>query len=313
MIPSVCAPPWMPRLSFVCLLGTLTVGQAAAESPQVVALPSSAKVVVADVGFATPECVLHLVEDDVYLVSNINGSPFAADGNGFISRLGTDGSVVALKWIDGSTDGVTLNAPKGMGVAGGTLYVTDVDHVRMFDAKTGAAKGEVKIEGSTFLNDVAVSGDGTVYVSDSGFGDGFKPSGSDAIYKLSSDGAPEKIIAGEALGHPNGLLVKDSGDLVVVTFGSGEVYTVSGGSDAKRGAGVKTEKGSLDGIVAMGAGEILVSSWGASAVYRGSEAGPFTTVISDVDAPADIGWDAKRSRVLIPLFKTNTVVFQEVK
>jgi sugar lactone lactonase YvrE len=257
--------------------------------------------------------VLHLVEDDVYLVSNINGSPFAADGNGFISRLGPDGSVVELKWIDGSTDGVTLNAPKGMGVSAGTLYVTDVDHVRMFDAKTGAAKGEVKLDGSTFLNDVAVASDGTVFVSDSGFSDGFKPSGSDAIYKLNAEGGATKIIAGEALGHPNGLLAKESGDLVVVTFGSGEVYTVSGGSSAERGAGVKTEQGSLDGIIALGSGEVLVSSWGASAVYRGKEAGPFTTVVSEVDAPADIGWDAKRSRVLIPLFKTNTVVIQEIK
>jgi hypothetical protein len=314
MIPSTDAPIWKSKLLFLGLLGTLGVGQtAAAESPQAAASPSSDKVVVADVGFATPECVLHMVEDDVYLVSNINGSPFAADGNGFISRLGPDGSVVALKWIDGATDGVTLNAPKGMGVSGGTIYVADVDHVRMFDAKTGAAKGEIKLEGSTFLNDVAVASDGAVFVSDSGFGDGFKPSGTDAIYKINGEGAAEKIIAGEALGHPNGLLAKESGDLVVVTFGSGEIYTVSGGSTAERGAGVKTEQGSLDGVIALGSGEILVSSWGASAVYRGKEAGPFTTVVSDVDAPADIGWDAKRSRVLIPLFKTNTVVIQKIK
>jgi hypothetical protein len=314
MILTTCAPAWMSRLSFLGLLGTLSVGQiSAAESPEEAGSSSSAKVVVADVGFATPECVLHLVEDDVYLVSNINGSPFAADGNGFISRLGTDGSVIDLKWIDGSTDGVTLNAPKGMGVSGGTLYVSDVDHVRMFDAKTGAALGEVKIQGSTFLNDVAVSSDGTVYVSDSGFGAGFKPSGSDAIYKISGDGAAEKIIAGEALGHPNGLLAKDSGELVVVSFGSGEVYTVSGGSSAERGAGVRTEQGSLDGIIALGSGEVLISSWGASAVYRGYEAGPFTVVVSGLDAPADIGWDAKRSRVLIPLFKTNVVIIQEIK
>jgi hypothetical protein len=313
MILSTGTPAWNSQFFFLGLLGLLSVGQTAAAESAPSASASSAKVVVADVGFATPECVLHLVEDDVYLVSNINGSPFAADGNGFISRLGPDGSVVELKWIDGSTDGVTLNAPKGMGVSAGTLYVTDVDHVRMFDAKTGAAKGEVKLDGSTFLNDVAVASDGTVFVSDSGFSDGFKPSGSDAIYKFNAEGGTTKIIAGEALGHPNGLLAKESGDLVVVSFGSGEVYMVSGGSSAERSAGVKTEQGSLDGIVALGSGDVLVSSWGASAVYRGKEGGPFTAVVSEVDAPADIGWDAKRSRVLIPLFKTNSVVIQEIK
>ena len=48
----------------------------------------------------------------------------------------------------------------------GTLYVADLDTVRMFDAKTGAAKGEVKIPGATFLNDIATDGK-VVYVSDS--------------------------------------------------------------------------------------------------------------------------------------------------
>jgi sugar lactone lactonase YvrE len=251
-------------------------------------------------------------EADVYLVSNINGSPFAADGNGFVSRLAPDGTVVDLKWIDGAKEGVTLNAPKGMGVSDGTLYITDVDHVRMFDAETGAPKGEIKIENSTFLNDVAVSSGGAVYVSDSGFSDGFAPSGSDAIYRI-AEGAAESVIAGEALGHPNGLLVKDSGELVVVTFGSGEIYTVSGEDKMERSEGVKPEQGSLDGIIALDSGEVLVSSWASSGIYKGAEAGPFTTVIADVDAPADIGWDGARSRVLIPLFKQNSVVIHELK
>ena len=68
---------------------------------------------VADIGLATPESVEYYAKEDVYLVTNINGSPFAADGNGFISKLKPDGSVVDLKWIDGTKPGVTLNAPKG--------------------------------------------------------------------------------------------------------------------------------------------------------------------------------------------------------
>jgi len=282
-------------------------------TPEPAAEEASGHVVVADVGFATPECVLSMSEADVYLVSNINGSPFAADGNGFVSRLAPDGSVMDLKWIDGAKEGVTLNAPKGMGVSNGTLYITDVDHVRMFDAKTGAPTGQVKIENSTFLNDVAVSSAGTVFVSDSGFAEGFAPSGSDAIYKITAEGSAETVIAGETLGHPNGLLAKDSGELVVVTFGSGEIYTVSGEEKLERSEGAKPEQGSLDGIIGLDSGEVLISSWASSGVYKGAEGGPFTTVIADVDAPADIGWDAKRSRVLIPLFKQNSVVIHELK
>jgi hypothetical protein len=313
-------------LPLLGLLGTLCISCAAKvpqeapapeAAPEVTPAPetevASGHVVVSEVGFATPECVLNMPAADVYLVSNINGSPFAADGNGFVSRLAPDGTVMDLKWIDGAKEGVTLNAPKGMGVSNGTLYITDVDHIRMFDAETGAPKGELKIENSTFLNDVAVSSGGTVYVSDSGFSDGFVPSGSDAIYKITAEGVAESVIAGEALGHPNGLLAKDSGELVVVTFGSGEVYTVSGEGKQERSEGFKPEQGSLDGIIALPSGEVLVSSWASSGVYKGTENGPFTTVIADVDAPADIGWDGKRNRVLIPLFKQNSVVIHELK
>ena len=47
------------------------------------------------------------------------------DGNGFISRLRPDGTVLTLKWIDGNKEGVTLNAPKGMALHGDRLYVTE--------------------------------------------------------------------------------------------------------------------------------------------------------------------------------------------
>jgi hypothetical protein len=57
---------------------------------------------------------------DVYLVSNINGTPFAKDDNGFITRV-TPGDEPALgesPWIDGKRDDVTLDAPKGMALVG---------------------------------------------------------------------------------------------------------------------------------------------------------------------------------------------------
>src|SRR5207245_200099 len=103
-------------------------------------------------GFQTPESILYEPRSDVYLVSNINGDPTASDGNGFISRVAPDGRILELKWIDGTRPGVRLNAPKGMAVAGDTLYVSDITAIRMFDLRTGAPKGAVVILGSTFLN-----------------------------------------------------------------------------------------------------------------------------------------------------------------
>ena len=97
-----------------------------------------APIVVSNVGFSTPESVAHDPQADVYLVSNINGLPLDVDDNGFISLLSPEGRVLALKWIDGASDSVTLNAPKGIAVSDVYIYVADITVIRRFDRQTGA-------------------------------------------------------------------------------------------------------------------------------------------------------------------------------
>src|SRR5213594_1084877 len=126
-------------------------------------------------GFSTPESVLHDSTQDIYFVSNINGSPTAKDNNGFISRVRPDGAIENLKFIEGGRAGGTLNAPKGLAVAGDTLWVADIDVVRAFNARTGAPIDSVKFDsasagggGAVFLNDVTVASTGAIYVTDTG-------------------------------------------------------------------------------------------------------------------------------------------------
>lgn len=252
-------------------------------------------------GFSTPESVLVLTEPDVYLVSSINGPPAARDDNGFISKLGPDGKVVELKWIDGASDKVTLNAPKGMAVRGGVLYVADIDVVRKFDLATGAPKGEVKIKGM-FLNDVAVAGD-VVYVTDTGVDAAFKPTGKDAVYAIDASDKPKALIAAKDLGGPNGVTVID-GKVWVVLFGGKALFRVEGGKqvDAQELPG-----GQLDGLQALGDGRVAVSSWETKTVYAGKLGGPFTPLLEGIEAPADLGVDLARKVVAVPLFQGNVV------
>lgn len=261
-------------------------------------------IVIEGVGFATPESVYHDTVADVYLVSNINGSPLEEDGNGFISRLSPDGEVIELNWIDGAAERVTLNAPKGMTISGDTLFVADLTVVRLFNRETGEPIGEISVEGSSFLNDLATGPDGAVYLTDSGLQggeQGFVPSGTDAVYRI-ENGQAVAIAEGDALGRPNGVLV--SGEAVwVVTFGSGALYEIV---DMAPASEMTLPQGGLDGIV-MADGDFLISSWDAQAVYRGPAGGPFEVVVSNVPTPADIGYDAQRGRVLIPLFEGNAV------
>lgn len=265
--------------------------------------------VVSGVGFRTPESVLHDSVADVYLVSNINGSPLAVDGNGFISQLNPDGSVRALKWIDGEAGGTTLNAPKGMAIRGDTLLVADITTVRLFHRTTGAPLGNWIVPGASFLNDVAVDAAGAVYVSDSGLraGDrGLEPSGTDAVYRFDAEGAPARLTAGETLGRPNGLAAAPD-RLILVSFGTGVMFHIDPASGQTSGL-PKPPAGQLDGVIRLSDGSILISSWEGQAVYRMGPGPQFVPVVDSVEAPADIGFDHARGRILIPQFTTDQVV-----
>ncbi len=260
--------------------------------------PPKAEPIVVEGGFQTPESVFFDIANDVYYVSNINGSPFDKDGNGFISKVKPDGTIVELKWLDG------LDAPKGMAAIGNTLYVADIDVVRTYDISAARQNGQIPIEGATFLNDVAVMS-GVVYVSDSGLkpGEGgFAPSGTDAVWAIDKGGNATVRVKDAGLNRPNGLIGTDA--LLMVTFGAAELRKVL---DGKADVIATLPKGALDGIVVY-LDDVYVSSWECQCVYKGTVKGEFAPVIENVKAPAGIGWDSRRKRILIPQFEDNKVI-----
>ncbi len=297
------------NVRLVAACGLLAAGLAVLTSVPGQTAPAEAPIRVG--GFSTPESVLYDARADVYLVSNINGSPTAADDNGFISRVAPDGRVLDLKWIDGARPDVRLNAPKGMAAAGDLLYVSDITAVRMFDRRTGEPRGSVVILGSTFVNDLAAGRDGVVYITDTGVRPDFSPSGTDAIYRLAG-GQVSVVAKSTDLNHPNGIAVLPDGTLVVVTFTpEGELYTV--GPDGTRRNVRRLPAGNLDGVEVLPDGALLVSSWGAAAVFRVERDGTVSTVVGNVPSPADIGYDSRRQRVLIPLFTENRIVIHPLR
>jgi hypothetical protein len=272
------------------------------------AAPEPVSIRVDGVGFSTPESVLHDEAADLYLVSNINGSPTDKDGNGFISRVASDGSLEALKWIDGEAPGVTLHAPKGMAIANGNLYVADIDCLRSFDQVSGEPTGEICVDGATFLNDVAAALDGSILFTDSGLDPSFSPSGTDAVYRLDG-GEVLTVLANPDLGAPNGIVDTNDG-ILVVTFMSGEVFRIRPSVAPTPIAGPSEMQ--LDGIVVLPNDRVFMSSWGDSCVHELTASGEAQCIISDVAAPADIGADAGRNRVLIPLFNDNAVLIRTI-
>jgi sugar lactone lactonase YvrE len=267
--------------------------------------------VIKDVGLQTPESVQYDASSDVYLVSNINGGPLDKDDNGFISKLSPEGKVLELKWIDGSKPDVELNAPKGIGISAGKLFIADIDVIRTFDLATGKPLAQIKVATASFLNDVAVAPDGTVYVSDTGLKagkEGLEGDKKDAIYKVATDGKLSTLIKGEQLGQPNGLFADATG--VYVATWQGKLYKVT--TDGKQEAAISAPGAQLDGLIRTADGQTIVTSWEKSMVYLESADGQFSPLVADLKSPADIGYDTQRNQVLVPLFMDNAIEIQKV-
>lgn len=293
----------------LCVAATTALAQgkdAGAAAPAKAAEPPKpAAALTIKEGLATPESVLYDAETDTYLVSNINGNPLDKDNNGFIAEFAADGKVVNAKLVEGGKNGVTLNAPKGSALLGGLLYVADIDTVRVFDRKTGAAKGEVALKGATFANDVAAGPDGNLYVTDSGLNAKFEGTGTDAIWVVTPGKKlkAKELLKSKDLHGPNGIVVtKDA--IHVNTFGAAELQTYD--LKGKKGEFTRLPNGGLDGLVLVG-DDVYVSSWGAKTIYKGKLGGEFTAAYTDLEAPADVGFDNKRNLLLVPRFMASQV------
>lgn len=282
---------WIPRCPAVLLVLALGACHAVPADLQQDPSPPPAIAVIGDL--RGPESVLHDAQQDVYFISNLNGGLLTRDGNGFISRVDAKTLRVELQWIAGG-----LDAPKGMAILGDTLYVSDIGAVRKFDRRTGAPRGVIPLPQTTLVNDLTTDGR-SVFASDTGVKPGpgitFVATGTDAIWKITDDRA-EKIASGAILGHPNGLDAV-GGALRVITFGGDAVYDLDDGVPRNV---TKLPSGQLDGIVHIAPDVILASSWKGNGIYRGPRDGPFMRILSGIDAPADIGYDLTRHRLLVP-------------
>ncbi len=250
-------------------------------------------------GFSGPEAVRYDPEQDVYFVSNFNGRGMAADNNGFISRLSTDGTIEQLQFIAGGANGITLHAPRGMAIVGDTLWAADVDAVRGFHRRSGAAVATVDFTGRDvgFLNDIAVGPDGALYVTDTG---------KNRIYRITG-GAVSVAVEDTTLGSPNGIAWDEAkGHFIVVPYGGGRAIR-SWRPESTTLEEIGTSPGAeFDGVEVLSNGRVLVASQKDSSLHL-FENGLGRPIIRTAGQPADIGVDTKRNRVAVPFIARNRV------
>ena len=289
----------MLRVFPVILAGTIAAcAPRAADTNDVVAVTEPQRIVVVD-SFTAPEAVRYDPDQDVYFVSNFGpGNAGARDTNGFISRMRPDGAIERLRWVAGGTGGVVLHSPRGMTIVGDTLWVADADAVRGFHRRTGAPLRQVDFTGQDvgFLNDVAPSPDGTLYITDTG---------RNRIYRVRDDIAI--AIGDSALGSPNGITwdAANRRFIVVPYGGAGAIRAWTpegpGPTDVGTSAGAR-----FDGVEVLRDGRILVASQRDSSLHL-FENGSGRPIARISGPPADIAVDTRRNRVAVPIIRMNRV------
>jgi hypothetical protein len=239
-----------------------------------------------------PESVLFDGAHKLLYISNIDGAPDGKDGKGSIGKLGLDGKIIAIDWVSG------LDAPKGMALYNGKLYVADLSNVVVIDVAKAAIIKKIPIDGAQFLNDVTVDSKGVVYISDSQTG---------KVHRLENDNVTTYL---EGFARPNGLLAVGS-DLYVLA--SGTLYKA--GADKKQTKIAEGMQASTDGIEEVKPGEFVVSCWSGVVYYVKSD-GTVKELLDtrpDNSNTADIGYDAKNRIIYVPTFFKKSVAAYQLK
>lgn len=239
-----------------------------------------------DTSMTTAESVLYDHDTGTLYVSNIDGAPTKKDGNGFISTLNTDGKVKKLKWATG------LDAPKGMAILAGKLYVSDIDALVEIDLASGKILKRYPITGAGFLNDVAAF-ENQVVVSDSQMG---------TIHAL--ENGKISLLATDQKGI-NGLAFNKQGHLFSLD-GKGLIMH---GAPNQGGQVLNSKVTGGDGLIILENGAFIASRWQGE-IYLISQ-GREKLLLDTKDQKsntADIEYIPQDKLVLVPTFFKNKVV-----
>jgi hypothetical protein len=234
----------------------------------------------------TPESVLYNTGLNVVFVANMGTALGSKTGDGFIAQMNLKGEITTLKWVTG------LNDPKGMAIRDGKLYVSDMDELVVIDIKEAKIIAHYPAPASKFLNDVAVSDNGIVFVSDMK---------DQRIYAL-ENGIFSSWLFSDKLKLVNGLWC-ENGKLYV---GNTSVWEIDIAS--KEMTELFNQTGEIDGLESIGGGNFIFSNW-AGRIYVSDKGKVVKLLDSSAEKlnTADLDYVPEEKLVLVPSFFGNNV------
>lgn len=256
-------------------------------------------------GFNNPESVVYHESSDTLFVSNVNGSPVEKDGNGYISKVLLDGTMLSRKWIIG------LNAPKGLAIHNNTLYVSDIDTLLTINIPSGTITNTYKVDDAKFLNDVAASKQGEIFVSDMLL---------NRIHRLDNDEFNIWLESPE-LENPNGLHTEDDNLILgawgVMTDGfateiPGHLKSISLKDKSITSLG-GAPIGNLDGVESDGKGGYYVTDWMTGKLFQINSNGEATLLLELEQGMADLEVILEHNLILIPMMKNDKLLAYKIK
>jgi hypothetical protein len=254
-------------------------------------------------GLMSPHSFLADPAGDEYFISNVNGEPDAKDNNGFITKIDQSGKVAAMKFIQGGQGEVSLHAPKGMALAGRTLYVADLDCLRAFDKTTGRLLESISFASlrsggqPVSLVDVVYDGAAYLYLSDAE---------ANTIYRVNVGNrhAITVFVHDPVLAGPRGLAIHPkTGRLFVASWHKGKIFeiTTDGKVEELISNGFFSRRfNNLEGLDFDSYGNLYIADLTGGKVWRMRPDRKLEVIAEFLPSPADIGIDRRNHLILVP-------------
>lgn len=237
-------------------------------------------------GLNIPESACYNSSEKTIYISNIVGMHNIKDGEGYVSKLTEKGELIEKEWVKG------LNAPKGIACTKKNLYVTDIDRVVEVNLKTGKIEKTYKNKKSKSLNDITVSSDGKVFVSDSN---------GNCIFYVGNDSL-EVFMESDQLSSMNGILANENS----LYLGSKGNF-ISVDQKTKAINTIAENVGYLDGILMIDKNKFITSDFKGKVqlIEPGKDIEILINTTEMKINAADLGFIPSQNLLLVPTFNDN--------